>query len=160
MSKNGSCIRAVLTKRTKRGKLEWVWFGVTEQHMATNGIGCAFEHTIDSAVRGFHVYQDIWRPVLNEQLKTIQDHGNIEDQFSVAVYKEVNPGPRVTIGHLSREISRLCWYFLEHDGEILCTITNDRKRHSPLEQGGLEIPCQLKFIGKMKHIKKLKKLLA
>ena len=164
MSKSGSCIRAVLPKRTKCGKLEWVWFsmlttvpgGVTEQHMAgaRNGIGCAFEHTIDSALRGFHVYQDIWRPVVNEQLKTIQEHGNIEDQFSVAVYKEVNPGPGVTFGHLPHEISRLCWYFLEHDGEILCTITNDSKRRSPLEQGGLEIPCQPKFVGKMKHINK------
>ena len=92
-------------------------------------------------------------------------HENSEDQFAVAVYKEVTTGPGVTsartvIGHLPREISRLCWYFLEYDGEILCTITNCSKRRSPLEQGGLEIPCRLKFIGKKKHIKKLKKLLA
>ena len=132
---------------------------------AGSGAGSAFEHTVDSAVRGFHVHQDIWTPVLNEQLKTIQEHGNSEDQFAVAVYKEVTPGPGVTsatsiIGHLPREISRLCWCFLEHDGEILCTITNASKRRSPLEQGGLEIPCRLKFIGKKKNIKKLKKLLA
>lgn len=132
---------------------------------AGSGTGSAFEHTVDSAVRGFHIYQDIWTPVLNEQLKTIQEHGNSKDQFAVAVYKEGTPGPGVTsttltIGQLPREVSRLCWYFLERDGEILCTITNNSKRRSPLEHGGLEIPCRLKFIGKKKNIKKLKKLLA
>ena len=30
----------------------------------------AFEHTIESSVRGFHVYKAIWTPTVNEQLKT------------------------------------------------------------------------------------------
>ena len=134
-------------------------------HMAgASSASSAFEHAVDSAVRGFHVYQNVWTPVLNEQLKVIQHHGNSEDQFAVAVCKEAPPGPGVTsattiIGHLPREISRLCWYFMQHDGEILCTITDNNLRRSPLQQGGLEIPCRLRFLGKKKNIKKLKKLL-
>lgn len=119
--------------------------------------GGAFEYTLDSAIRGFHVYQSIWIPVLNEQLKTCQEHGNAEDLFAVAVWKEDTTGD-LKVGHVPREIARICWYFLEHDGEIVCTVTGNRRR-SPLVQGGLEIPCKLKFIGKRKHIKKLKKLL-
>ena len=94
--------------------------------------------------------------MLNEELKTRQEPGNPEDRFAVSVYKEGTLTP--TIGHLPKEISRFCWYFLQNDGEILSTVTGD-KRRSSLAQGGLEIPCKLKFIGKRKHIKKLKKLL-
>ena len=120
-----------------------------------------FEHTVDSAIRGFHVYQTIWTPIIHEQLTTNQDHGNAEDQFAVAVCKvdsTTAPPSNVTVGHVPREISRICWYFIEHDGEILCTVTGS-KRRSRLVQGGLEIPCKLRFIGKRKHIKKVKKLL-
>ena len=96
------------------------------------------EYTMDSAIRGFHVYQSIWTPVLNEQLRPFQEHGNEEDMFAVAAGD-------VKVGHVPREIARICWYFLEHDGEIVCTVTGTRRR-SPLAQGGLEIPCKLKFI--------------
>ena len=30
----------------------------------------AFEHSLESCVRGFHVYKDVWTPVLNECLQT------------------------------------------------------------------------------------------
>ena len=122
----------------------------------------AFEYTLDSAIRGFHVYKNVWTPVLNEQLRTAQEHGNAQDLFAVAVCKEDTTSTGISgdlkVGHVPRVIARICWYFLEHDGEIVCTVTGTRRR-SPLAQGGLEIPCKLKFIGKPKQIKKLKKLL-
>ena len=40
----------------------------------------AFEHTIESSVRGFHVYKT---PTVNEQMKTRQEHDNAEDEFAV-----------------------------------------------------------------------------
>ena len=122
---------------------------------AGGGATDAFEYTMDSAIRGFHVYKSIWTPILNEQLRPFQEHGNAEDLFAVAVCTSGD----LKVGHVPREIARICWYFLEHDGEIVCTVTGTRRR-SPLAQGGLEIPCKLKFIGKRKHIKKLKKLLS
>ena len=70
-----------------------------------------------------------------------------------ATYKE-----EAVEGHVPTKVSRICLYFLEHDGEILCEV-NGNKQRSPLAQGGLEIPCKLTFIGKPKLIKKLKKLL-
>ena len=119
----------------------------------------AFEHTVDSAIRGFHIYRSTWTPVLHEQLITSQEHGNAEDRFAVAVSKvDASTATPSIVGHLPREISRVCWYFLEHDGEIFCTVTGS-KRRSPLVQGGLEIPCILRFIGKRKYIRKVKILL-
>ena len=58
---------------------------------------------------------------------------------------------QVTVGHVPRSISRVCWYFIQHDGEITCKITGGRRR-SDLPQGGLEVPCEYNFIGKKKYV--------
>ena len=86
-----------------------------------------------------------------------QENGNAADLYAVAACKEdtTSSSALTIVGHVPREISGICWYFLQHDGEILCKVT-ENKRRSPLAQGGLD---KLIFIGKPKHIKKLKKLL-
>ena len=101
-------------------------------------------------MRGFHVYKTIWSPVLNEILQTQQEHGNPEDCYAVSILKG-----GVIVGHVPRELSSICWYFIERDGEISCKITGQRQR-SPLLQGGMEIPCTYTFRGKNKIIMKLK----
>ena len=120
-------------------------------------MAAAFEHTLESCVRGFHVYKEVWTPTLHECLQTRQDLGNPQDQYAIAVCRGDAAGSRI-VGHVPREFSRLFWYFLQNDGEITCQITGS-KRRSPLVQGGLEIPCLYKFFGKKKHMKKLRKLL-
>ena len=114
-------------------------------------MAAAFEHTLESCVRGFHVYKDVWTPTLHECLQTRQDLGNLQDQYAIAVCRGDAAGSRI-VGHVPREFSRLFWYFLQNDGEITCQITGS-KRRSPLVQGGLEIPCLYKFFGKKKHEK-------
>ena len=76
----------------------------------------------------------------------------------MAIIKESSSGEMI-VGHVPRDISRICWYFLQNDGEITCEVTGNR-RHSDLLQGGMEIPCKYKFTGKKKNIKKLNTLLA
>ncbi len=44
---------------------------------------------------------------------------NAEDHLAVAIYKAV---PADVVGHVPREISRICWYLLHHDGEISCGV--------------------------------------
>ena len=123
-------------------------------------MAAAFEHTLESCVRGLHVYKDTWTPTQHEHLQTRQELGNPQDQYAVAVCRAdaTNPVSLNIVGHVPREFSRLFWYFIQNDGEITCKITGC-KRRSPLPQGGLEIPCVYKFIGKKKHIQKLRKLL-
>ena len=116
-----------------------------------------FCFSISSVVRGFRVYKDCWNPTVNDVLGTRQELGNREDEYAVAVVKLEEA--EETVGHMPREISRVCWYFLNHDGNITCTITGGRTRSS-LPQGGLEVPCIYKFTGKKKHVKKLRKLFA
>ena len=55
------------------------------------------EFTFDSAVRGNHVYQDVWKPAAGEKLKAEQKFDNLMDKFAVNVMKN-----RETVGHLTR----------------------------------------------------------
>ena len=40
--------------------------------------------TVDSVIRGYHVYRDIWVPIIGEILFCEQEPGNEEDRFAVA----------------------------------------------------------------------------
>ena len=107
---------------------------------------------IRSVVRGFHIYKDVWSPSINEELPTQQEHGNPADPHAVAIMKT-----GAVVGHVPREISTFCWYFLIRNGTISCTVTG-RRQCSFLPEGGLEIPCLYKFKGKAKHIGKMKSM--
>ena len=60
----------------------------------------SFEFT---AIRGFHIYQKVWQPELNDTLVCIHERGNKFDAFSV---KTVRADDNTIVGHLPREISR------------------------------------------------------
>ena len=47
-----------------------------------------------------------------------------------------------------------CLFFLEHDGCITGKVTG--RRWYCHQRGGMEIPCELLFVGKWEHIQKLK----
>ncbi len=87
-------------------------------------------------------------------LSTVRETNNAHDRFAVAVKKK-----KLTVGHLPRETSKLTWFFLKRVGNITCTVKG-RRCQSPLEQGGLEVPCKLSFSGPEHLVAKLKKLLA
>jgi len=50
------------------------------------------------------------------------------------------------VGHVSRTISCICFSFLGHGGSIICTITGPRRYAARNLQGGVEVPCTLKFV--------------
>jgi len=51
-----------------------------------------------------------------------------------------------TVGHITREQSRVSWCFLKHGGLVVCEITGRRKR-SVTPGKGLAVPCQYTFKG-------------
>ena len=79
--------------------------------------------------------------------------GNRHDPIAVTAYEA--DGVEV-VGHILREISCLSALFLDRGVSIEGSITGVR-RHSR-EDGEMEIPCELTFIGKKKHIAKMKRL--
>ena len=92
-----------------------------------------------SAVRGYHVYKDVWKPSIGEKLVAKREFNNPMDKHAVKVVKDDE-----TVGHLPREFSRIAWYFLACSGEISVEVIG-RRRHCKQLCGGMEIPCQLEF---------------
>jgi len=113
------------------------------------------ELVIPSCIRGYHVYGEVWTAVLGEQLYCEREVGNVVDQYAVAVKNDAG----TIVGHLPQKISRLCSIFLTGGGTITATVTGLRRYSSDLAQGGLKIPCDLKYCGEQKKISKLKKVL-
>ena len=109
----------------------------------------------ESCVRDYHIYKDIWNAALGEELQCQRETGNSSDLYAVAVVKD-----STIVGHLPRKISRICTLFMRRGGAIACLINGRRKYSADLPQGGMEIPCILRFKGEPKEIKKLLKLLS
>ena len=62
---------------------------------------------ISSCIRGYHIYQDRWTPVNDEELRCQRERGNIQDLHAVAVLKD-----DIVVGHVLRKISTLSSMFL------------------------------------------------
>ena len=102
-----------------------------------------------SAVRGYHVYQDISKPLIREKLVAKQEFDNPMDKHAVKVVKG-----NETVGYLLRGI------LVAHSGEISVEVISCR-RHCKQLSGGMEIPFYLEFMCSNKlQMKCLKELLA
>ena len=100
-----------------------------------------FEFIACSAIQGHHVYKTSWEnPVIGEELKCQREVGNSHDPLAVATLKH-----DTMVGHVSRRISA-CTAFIRCGGTIQCTVTGHRRYNVDLTQGGLEVPCKLRFI--------------
>lgn len=110
--------------------------------------------SVESSIRGHHVYKDTWTPVSGQVLDTRQEHGNAHDQYAVSVLHH-----GLVVGHIPRELSHTAWHFLQHRGTITCEVTG-RRRLSGVPGKGLEVPCRYVFQGKPSMIRKLTKLIA
>ena len=106
----------------------------------------------NSCVRGYHIYKNVWVAVIGEELQCERELANEHHRYAVAVRKD-----GTIIGHLPRAISRACSLFLRRGNSITCRVTGHRRYSADLPQGGLEVPCILRFEGEVKDIAKLKK---
>lgn len=100
---------------------------------------------IPCASRGFHVYREVWTPRLGQSLKVEQEVNNVHDPFAISLGTKI-PGKltdKEIVGHIPREISRFCHYFLNYGGKLETRVTCARYRPSPIPTGGLEIPILL-----------------
>ena len=65
----------------------------------------------------------------------------------------------VTVGHVPLEVSKLCYFFMQHGGRITGKVFDTKRRLSPIPSGGLEIKLQLTFTGQGDLSCKMKRLL-
>ena len=107
------------------------------------------DHSLDSVVRGHHVYKQDWQPNEGEELRVEREEGNAHDSHAISIIKD-----SAVVGHLPIELSRIFWHFIRHGGVVTCEITGHRKKGK-----GLEVPCRYMFTGRRKFIMKLKHLI-
>ena len=108
---------------------------------------------VEAMIRGYHEYQSIWQARVGENLTCIREPSNVRDPYAVAVTKS-----STIVGHVPRKLSAIRSLFLQKGGSIFCQVSGGRRYSQDLPQGGLEIPCLLKFQGNAKDVQKVEKL--
>ena len=100
---------------------------------------------IACAIRGFHVYRELWEPKLGQKIQIDQEIGNIHDPFAISLGAKIvgKLTDNEIVGHIPREISRFCHYFINYGGKLEARVTCTKYRPSPIPSGGLEIPILL-----------------
>ena len=118
------------------------------RHLAKITMATSF--SIESTVRGHHVYKTEWNPIIGEELCCLAEEDNAFDRFAVAISKDGR-----IVGHVPLELARTFWYFLQkRHSSVTCRITDVRRR-SEVEGKGLVVPCVYIFRGKTHHLEKL-----
>ena len=72
---------------------------------------------------GFHVYKDIWTPVLNEVNPIQQEHCNPEDRYAVSILKD-----DVVVGHKGAILNLLA--LVDKDRGLRCYIVTTQVRNT------------------------------
>ena len=124
-------------------------------------------YKVESMVRGYHVYHDIWEATVGETLLCQWETGNPHDPYAISVETGNSHDPyavsviegSTVVGHLPWAISAVCSLLLTRNGTISCKVTSTRHKSSDLPQGGLEIPCKLIFAGVSRDISEVQKLI-
>lgn len=110
---------------------------------------------IRSCVRGHHISQEFWSPIIGEQFYCEVEEDNPHDPYAVAI---IGDNYRV-LGHVPRIISTACFLFLRKNGRIRCDISGVRRHSADLPQDGLEVLCILTFYGEERLVEKVRRLL-
>ena len=79
----------------------------------------------------------------------------IHDKFAIVLVNNDS----VTVGRVSKFMSKLAYFFLNHGRHVKCEITGGEKYSKDLEQDGFEIPARLIISNtnkKMTHVLKEK----
>ena len=112
---------------------------------------------IETYVRGYHAYKNIWNPKLGEVLVAERESDNSYDKFAVAVKKNGQ-----VVGHLKKGksgwFSKSISYFLKYP-KSSCHIEITGKKANLGDKQGLQVPCTVKLNGHSVHIQRLKNIL-
>ena len=136
------CIPSV-KKKMKVYKRKRACARTTESAAVLCFVPSKMEFSISSCVRGHHIYKITWTPTIGEVLTCERETSNTADRYAVA-----------------GTVSAACSLFLRRESTMECTITGARCYSADLPQGGLEVPCELRFKGNAHDVAKLKTLLA
>ena len=105
------------------------------------------QYDLDSFVRGYHDYMDIWKPKVGDENFCLKsENENQHGKFVVAIVLEER-----IVGHVPKNVSKIFHQFLKIPNcTIGCKVTGKSVNR---EAGyGLEIPVHYRFIGAKKVV--------
>ena len=73
------------------------------------------QFVVKCSERGRHVYKRIWSPCVGEPFETFCKEDNEHDKYAMAVHLK---NSLTVVGHIPREITRTCHFFVRKKGEI------------------------------------------
>ena len=114
---------------------------------------------IDSYIKGYHVYHNIWTPKLEEMLPAIPEPTNPVDKYAVCVMH----GKKI-VGLLEKRkngrFAKTIFYFLRADPARSKSTVKVKGEAVNLGDGdGMQVPCRLKLEGDRDFVTLLKKQL-
>ena len=102
---------------------------------------------IDTSVKGYHVYKNIWKPNVNEELETEMDPDNVVDKYAVCVKSNTS-----IVGHLplgkNGQFAKMIFYFLRADQDAECKVVITGKEVNFGYGDGMQVPCKLQVRSK------------
>lgn len=107
---------------------------------------------INSYIRGYHAYMDIWQPTIGEILLAKPEPTNVKDSKAVAVFRE-----EVIVGHVPFNLASRLFEFLRRDvNKAFVEVAGERVNRGA--GYGLEIPCIYRLYGPPTYIHRMKEL--
>ena len=94
-----------------------------------------FSCLLFSLARGFHEYRKMWAQRSTMQTLSVkQEKGNLYDPYAIGLYTKIR-GKITTmslVGHLPREISRFCKFYIEYGGNITAIVRDSKFRRQEI----------------------------
>ena len=108
---------------------------------------------IQSYIRGYHAYMEVWTPTIGEILLVKSEPTNCQDSKAVAILKE-----NVTVGHVPQNIAPRLFHFLRRDvNKAFAEVTGHKVNRGA--GYGLEIPCTYRLYGPPTYIRRMEALI-
>ena len=110
------------------------------------------------ASRGYHMYRNSnWKNVkagyrVKVEKETSATSKSIDPYACAIKIKNRFFENWITVGHIPKEISRHCYFFMKEGGEISGYLVSTNYKPSPIPAGGLEVPLLLTFSVKNEQI--------
>ena len=108
---------------------------------------------ISSFIRGYHAYQDVWQPSMDEVLLLQREPTNAKDAQAVAVKKST-----VVVGHVPTNLSVLFFQFLSRT----CNKATVEVTGAVVNRGagyGMEVPCKYRLYGPKAYVERVQKVM-
>ena len=107
---------------------------------------------IDTYVKEYHVYNNIWKKTVNEELETEMEPDNVMDKYAVYVKKNTYIVGHLPIGKNGKFV-KMIFYFLRADQGAVCKVVVTGKEVNLGDADGMQVPCKLKISGPRRMVK-------